>query len=181
MRPHSAVVARDTLPTASGTKVLKQAIHDVRNVENHSPQKQQAGSMTPRYNGAPASPNARPFSAGMVTPRSLPTPRLGTPRLGTPRGRPPLAALNGEGAGGAVTSRAVSLPFSADVCLSLKAKLGSRDWAPLDAGAFKQMVRDLPVSPGEVSDEALHGVVRSLADEAGQVNMRALARALDAR
>ena len=47
--------------------------------------------------------------------------------------------------------------------------------------AHEQMVRDLPVSVGEVSDEELHGVVRSLADEAGQVNMRALARALDTR
>jgi hypothetical protein len=97
---------------------------------------------------------------------------------------------------GAVTSRAVMLPFSSEVCLALQAnvlesqytrthtrtrvrarahthtelirndtwqaKMGSRECAPVDVRKFKQMVRDLPVTSTELSEDVLDALACAL-------------------
>lgn len=46
--------------------------------------------------------------------------------------------------------------------LVVQAKLGNREWAPLDVRTFKKMVRDLPVTLDELSDADMDSLVRSL-------------------
>jgi len=171
-RPQSAAnqVSRDFLrnPSAVGRVpsaprfLFAQATSDVKN-ENRSPNKP---PLTPRVTTprAPATPR-------LATPRGRPPPALGLP-LPSPR-----AAL-ADAADDPQTFRPVHLPFSADAARALQGKFMGRDWAPMDPFTFKKLVRDLPVTADELSDEGLEAAVSSLKDSSGSVSISLLLRSL---
>lgn len=148
----------------------------------------QAAAELKNESGSPQKPPMTPRGPGSFTPRGAP----GTPRLGTPGGgrqpQPlqlglPPPSPRAQGGEGEVppTFRPAPLPFSADVARALQAKLMGREWAPMEVATFKKMVRDLPVTADEVSEDALDGCIRALTDPSGHVSVAQLARSLEAR